>query len=161
MRASACWLMTTVMMKWRVHYPLRAGMIGIAALALPMLMLGIKPATVPLVALAFVAGCGTEVFSIGWSASLQEHIPNHLLSRVSSYDALGSFVAIPLGELLFGPLAGVFPVRDILVWSGVIYIAIVLATLASRSVRDLERAVDDEHADAVGETTPTSPPLSR
>lgn len=139
-------LMTIVMMRWRIRYPLRAGMIGITGLALPILMLGIQPSVLPLVALTFVAGCGSEVFSIGWSTALQEHVPLHLLSRVSSYDALGSFVAIPLGELIFGPLAGWFPIRDIMVVSGVVYVVIVLLTLASRSVRDLEHLPEDKQA---------------
>lgn len=137
-------LMTLVMMRWRTRYPLRAGMIGIAALGLPMLALGIQPSVLPLVVLTFVAGCGTEVFSIGWSVALQEHVPGHLLSRVSSYDALGSFVAIPLGELLFGPLAGLFPIRRIMIVSGVAYVAIVVLTLASKSVRNLEHLADDD-----------------
>ncbi len=134
--------MTVVMLRWRTRYPLRSGMIGVGALALPILMLGLRPVTAPLVVIAFVAGCGTEVFSIGWSTSLQEHVPLHLLSRVSSYDALGSFVAIPIGELFFGPLAGVFPLRDILVGSGIAYVVIVVATLASRSVRDLQHVAE-------------------
>lgn len=136
--------MTLVLLHWRIRRPLFAGMIGVGALALPMLLLGLHPATLPLAALALLGGVGTEVFGIGWSTALQEHIPNNLLSRVSSYDALGSFVAIPLGELLFGPLGGVFPVRDILVVSGAAYLVIVAATLGSRSVRDLQH---HEHAD--------------
>jgi MFS family permease len=138
-------LMTLVLMQHRIRRPLFAGMIGIGALVLPLLVLGIHPETVTLVVATFIGGAGTEVFSIGWSTALQEHIPNRLLSRVSSYDALGSFVAIPLGELLFGPLAGVFSIRRILVVSGVSYAVIVALTLVSSSVRNLEH-VDDATA---------------
>ena len=63
-----------------------------------------------------------------------------MLSRAYSYDALGSFVAIPVGQLTFGPLAAAFGTRDVLVVAGVLYAAIALATLLSRSVRRLERA---------------------
>lgn len=136
-------LMTAILMRWRIKYPLRAGMIGIATLVPPLLLLGIHPSLLPLVGLTFVAGCGTEVFSIGWSVALQEHIPNNLLSRVSSYDALGSFIAIPLGELLFGPMAGIWPIKRILLVSGLVYLAIVLVTLLSRSVRNLESVPHD------------------
>jgi MFS family permease len=72
--------------------------------ALPMLVLGIDPEVVPLVLLSFAAGAGMEVFGIGWSTALQQQVPEEVLSRVFSYDALGSFVTIPVGQLLAGPL---------------------------------------------------------
>ncbi|MBA3310576.1 MAG: MFS transporter [Nocardioidaceae bacterium] len=146
--ATGLLLMTLVMMRWRLRYPIRAGMLGVTALGAPILVLGIDPAIAPLLILAFVAGCGTEVFGIGWQTALHEHIPGGLQSRVASYDALGSFVAIPIGTLAFGPLAAVFGSQDVLVVSGVVYIAIALLTLLSRSVRDLGRTPDPEPASA-------------
>ena len=83
-----------------VRYPLRVGMIAIAAIAVPIIMLGLSPSTWPLVFAMFVAGSGTELFGVGWATAMQEHIPEAILSRVSSYDALGSFVAMPLGSTL-------------------------------------------------------------
>jgi MFS family permease len=61
------------------------------------------------------------------------------MSRVFSYDALGSFVAIPVGQLLAGPAAELLGVRAVIVGGGVLYALIGLSTLLSRSVRDLER----------------------
>jgi MFS family permease len=105
-----------------------------------MVVLGVDPAIMPLIVSMFIAGAGTEIFSIGWMTAYHEHVPNELLSRVSSYDALGSFIAIPLGQLAYGPLAAVFDARDVLVVSAVVYVAIALATLLSSSVRNLGRA---------------------
>ena len=132
-------LMTLAMLKLRFRYPLRAGMLGVTLLGGPMLLLGARPVLLPLVAVAFLAGCGVEVFSIGWQTALHEHIPNEVLSRVSSYDALGSFVAIPLGQLTFGPLSRVFDTSDLVVVSAIVFFVVALATLASASVRNLER----------------------
>jgi hypothetical protein len=136
--------MTLVMMRWQPRYPVRAGMLGISTLVLPILVLGLEPKTLPLVALMFVAGAGTEVFSIGWQTAYQEHVPNEILARVSSYDALGSFVAIPIGQLAYGPLAEMFGVQDVLVVSSVVYVLIALSTLLSKSVRNLARVGSDE-----------------
>jgi MFS family permease len=133
-------VMTVVLLNWRLTYPVRAGMIGSSLFALPILMLGLDTQVLPLVLVAFVAGCGMEVFSIGWQTAYHEHIPNELLSRVTSYDALGSFVAIPVGMLSFGPLADAFGVRDVMVTAGVAYAVISLLALLSRDVRDLQRA---------------------
>jgi MFS family permease len=141
--AAGLLLMTLVMMRWRLQHPLRAGMLGMCALAPPMLLLGLGPEVTPLLALAFLAGCGVEIFSIGWQTAYHEHVPNEVLSRVASYDALGSFIAIPIGQLTFGPLAEAFGTRDVLVVSTVAYVAIALSTLLSRSVRHLGRAEPD------------------
>ena len=89
---------------------------------------------------AFVAGAGMEVFGIGWSVTLQENIDGSLLSRAASYDALGSFVAIPLGQVLFGPLGEAFGARPVIVAGAVVYGLTVLLVLSSRSVRDMRRA---------------------
>ncbi len=132
-------VMTLLLLRVQLRYPLRAGMIGVAALALPIAMLGISPALLPLVAASFVSGAGTEVFNIGWQTALQEHIPPEVLSRVASYDSLGSFVAIPLGQLLAGPAAAAFGTTTVVVASGVLYLVVAAATLLSRSVRQLGR----------------------
>ena len=52
-----------------------------------------------------------ELFGIGWDLSMQQHVPPHLLSRVYAYDALGSLVAIPIGQMLAGPLAAAVGVQ--------------------------------------------------
>jgi MFS family permease len=102
-------------------------------------MLGVYPHVGALLVCTFVAGAGTEVFAMGWSLAMQEHVPESMLSRAYSYDALGSFVAIPLGQLAFGPLGAAFGYRDVLVVSGGAYAVVSLATLSSRSVRELRR----------------------
>jgi MFS family permease len=129
-----------VLMKVPMRRPLRAGMIGIAALGLPMLALGIEPVLAAGLVGAFIGGLGTEVFSLAWNLAMQEHVPDEMLSRAYSYDALGSFVAIPLGQLAFGPLGHVFGIQDVMLVSGVAYLVICALTLLSRSVRDLPRA---------------------
>ena len=143
-------VMTVVLMQWRLTYPVRAGMIGASLFAFPIVMLGYDAHVVPLVLAAFVAGAGMEVFSIGWQTAYHEHIPNEYLSRVTSYDALGSFVAIPVGALAFGPLADAFGIRDVVITSGVAFGAISLLALLSRSVRDLPRAAPESEEESSG-----------
>ena len=142
-------LMTLVMLRLRITRPLRAGIIAISVLAVPMLLLGLAPALLPVAIGFFVAGAAVEVFSVGWSTALHEHIPLAVLSRVSSYDALGSFVAIPIGTFLYGWLASHADVEDLLVVSAVVYAVTSLAALLSRSVRDLGRSVEEPHSDDV------------
>jgi MFS family permease len=128
-----------VLMRVRIRYPLRAGMLGCLVFAAPLLLLGLEPVLVPLVVGMFLAGAGLEVFGLGWSLAMQEKIPEEMLSRAYSYDALGSLVAVPVGQLTFGPLAAWLGTRPVLVGAAAAYAMICLLTLASRSVRDLER----------------------
>ncbi len=130
-------LMTLVLLRVRLRYPLRAGLLGCALCAPPMLLIGIAPVAVPLVGLSLAAGAGVQIFSIGWQTSLQEHVPVHVLSRVASYDALGSFVAIPVGQLSAGPLAHAFGREEVVVGAAVLYAAVTLGALAVPSVRRL------------------------
>jgi MFS family permease len=128
-----------VLLRRALRRPLLSGMLGIATLSIPIVALGLAPHLALLMGCAFVAGAGTEVFSMGWTLAMQEHVPPEMLSRAYSYDALGSFVAIPLGELAFGPLGSAFGYTDVLVVSGILYLLVCLLTLSSRSVRDLRR----------------------
>jgi MFS family permease len=132
-------LMTVVMLRVPMGRPLRLGMVGCAVMGLPILLLGVEPQLAFLLVAAFLAGAGIELFSMGWNLAMQENIPEEQLSRAYSYDALGSFVAMPLGQFAYGPLGDRFGYAEVLTVSGVLYVLVSLATLTSRSVRDLQR----------------------
>jgi len=133
-------LMTVVMLRLRLRHPLRAGMLACTVFALPLLMLG-STTHVPLIALgAFLSGMGMEVFGMGWNLAMQENIEERMLSRAYSYDALGSFVAMPVGQVAAGPLADAFGYHRVIVTSAFAYAVLALGTLLSRSVWSMERA---------------------
>ncbi|MGH3302750.1 MAG: MFS transporter [Streptosporangiaceae bacterium] len=76
------------------------GSIAITPLALAMLW------PVPVIcATAFALGLLMEIMMVQWTVALARNIPPGKLARVSSYDALGSVMAMPVGALLAGPLA--------------------------------------------------------
>ncbi len=54
---------------------------------------------------AFAGGLGIEIFGVLWDATIQGQIPEHAVSRVSSYDQLASFIFVPFGMAAVGPLA--------------------------------------------------------
>ena len=51
---------------------------------------------------------------MGWNLAMQENIEDSMLSRAYSYDALGSFVAMPVGQLAYGPLGAAFGYEEVL-----------------------------------------------
>ncbi|KJL26266.1 Enterobactin exporter EntS [Microbacterium oxydans] len=127
-------LMTLLLMWFPLRRPLRYGMIGMAAFAIPVTILGIHPAVVLLAMAAFIAGAGAEVFSTGWNLAMMENIPGEKLSRVSSYDMLGSFVVMPIGTLVYGWLITHADPATVLITSGAVYAGVALITLTVPSV---------------------------
>ncbi|GAB3630856.1 MFS transporter [Microbacterium shaanxiense] len=140
-------LMTLVLMWFPLKRPLRLGMIGMAFFAIPLTMLGLHPAVALLAIAALLAGAGLEVFSTGWNVAMMETIPGDKLSRVSSYDMLGSFVVMPIGTLVYGWMITHADVRIVLVASAVLYAGCALVTLAVPSVWRMGRAADRDAAE--------------
>ncbi|GAA3809681.1 MFS transporter [Nocardioides panacisoli] len=129
-----------VLLRLPLRRPLLLGMLGCAVYSIQMIALGTTTELAVLMAAAFVAGAGIEIFGLGWDLAMQEHVPPDMLSRVYSYDMLGSFVAIPAGQLLFGPLGGSFGLQRMILLAGIAYAAVSLLTLLSGSVRGMTRA---------------------
>jgi MFS family permease len=84
-----------------------------------------------------VAGVQNGVFMVVWETSLARHIPPAALSRVSSYDWMGSLALLPVGFVTAGPLASVFGARTVLGVGGAIGVIATVLTLIPRSTREL------------------------
>lgn len=132
-------VMTLVMLRVHPARPLLAAQVGAAFIAVPMIMLGLAPSVVPMVIAFFVGGLALEIFGVTWNTALHEHIPVEVLSRVSSYDMLGSFVAMPIGTFVYGWLATRYELGTLALVSGIGYVLVALAALLSPSVRHLRR----------------------
>jgi MFS family permease len=108
---------------------------------LPPFFLLAVPAPVWLAAASMlVNGIAVDVFEVLWMTALQEYIPGDKLSRVTSYDALGSFVLGPLGLLLVGPVAAAVGVEGTLIGAGLLVALGNVFALSTRSVRALPAA---------------------
>jgi MFS family permease len=128
-----------VLLRVRFRRPLFIGMLGVLAWSPLMLVLAAEPGVLLLILASFVAGVAIELFGIGWDLSMQQHVPPHLLSRVYAYDALGSLVAIPVGQVLAGPTADAIGIREAVVLCAVVIMIVGAAATAVPAVRRLER----------------------
>ena len=98
------------------------------------------PLALPLVVgAAFVAGFGSETFGILWDTTIQQEIPLEKLSRVTSYDALGSYVLIPVGLSAAGLIASEIGTRSTFFGAAATITAATALVLLIRDVRTLER----------------------
>ena len=135
-------VMTLLLMWFPLRRPLRYGMIGMAVFAVPLTVLGVHPAVVLLAMAAFIAGAGAEVFATGWNLAMMENVPGEKLSRVASYDMLGSFVVMPIGTLVYGWLITRADASTVLVTSAAVYAAVALITLLVPSVWRMGRPAE-------------------
>jgi MFS family permease len=129
-----------VMLKFRPRRMLFVATLAVFPTALMLFALAV-PFAVPLIAAAslLAGGCMT-VFGVNWSTTMQQEIPPEKLSRLSSYDALGSFALSPVGAVVAGPLADVFGPGPVLAAGGVGVIVLTAAVLFVPEVRHLTRA---------------------
>jgi MFS family permease len=112
---------------------------------------------VSVLVLAFAAGLGIETFGVLWDTTMQQEIPQDRLSRVYSYDALGSFALVPVGLAVAGPVAEAIGTRTTLIAAGVLSLGATLAVLFVPEVRELRRRrpIELREPDAALEVAPT------
>jgi len=111
---------------------LTGGAIAISPLSLAMVL------PLPAVCLAsFGLGVFIEMMMVQWTVTMARNIPPDKLARVSSYDVLGSVMAMPLGALIAGPLGTAIGIsRAQYAAAAVIIIASALA-LIPRDIRTI------------------------
>ena len=129
----------TVMLRWQPRRILRTATFGVFPLALPLIALAWPAPLAVVIASAFLAGVGIEVFGVLWDTAMQQEIPGERLSRLSAYDALGSFILMPVGLAAMGPVASVIGNRTAFLGSAAVVVIATALVLASRDVRSLER----------------------
>jgi MFS family permease len=104
------------------------------AFGLPLGFLAAGP-SVPVLALgALLCGAGMMLGMSVWESTLQRHIPAESLSRVSSYDWFGSFVFVPLGLVVWGPVAGLIGISAALWLACGLFMAFVVSLLLQPEV---------------------------
>ena len=95
----------TLGLRWNPRYPLRAMFVTSLIGTSPLLVLLAAVAPLPaLLGAAVISGMSISFFNLVWFAVVQRRIPGEELSRVSSWDALGSYAITPIGLAAAGPI---------------------------------------------------------
>jgi MFS family permease len=135
-----------MMLRWKPRRMLRIATYSAFSLAFILIALA-YPAPLPIViAAGFLTGFGIEIFGVLWDTAVMQEIPQEKLSRISSYDALGSWVLMPLGYIAAGPVAAAIGIRATFTGAAVLTIGATALVLLSRDVRTLERTLGAEAA---------------
>ena len=127
---------------------LTGGAMAISPLALALVL----PLAVICV-VAFGLGVLLEVMMVQWTVAMATRIPPGKLARVSSYDALGSMAAMPIGALAAGPLAAAIGVSAAQFAAAAVIVTASALTLVPRDIRTIR-------SDSIAPADPDDVPLS-
>ena len=104
---------------------------------MPTVLLAVPAPLGVIVAAGLFAGVSTMLFNTLFETMLQQHIPRHALSRVSSFDWFGSMALQPVGLALMGPLASAIGVSETLYLAAGLKLLTLGALLCVREVAQL------------------------
>jgi len=132
-------------MKWHPRRDLFIGAMLAGLYALPLFMLSQNASAAWLIAGFFFAGMSLGLFGVIWAHALQTHIPADKLARVYAYDAMGSFISIPFGQLVAGPLAAHFGMSPVLLMSALAVVMVTAAVGRVPAIRQPEKMGTKTH----------------
>ncbi|MEV7121302.1 MFS transporter [Kitasatospora griseola] len=117
--------------------PMAVAAVAMVVASCQALIIGSGAPVVMIALLEACTGVGVSLFFVLWETSLQVHIPEQMLSRVSSYDHLTAEALMPLGLVLAGPLAEGIGVHRALFGMTALALPAGLVLLALPAVRGL------------------------
>jgi hypothetical protein len=124
----------------RFRRPLVATWMLCLPMAAFLALLGAAVSIWVLCAVALLATVGMTSADIIWTTVLQQQVPPHAVSRISSFDWLGSVALNPLGYLLIGPVSAMIGVAPTLYGTALINALAGVAVSFVPSVRALRPA---------------------
>jgi MFS family permease len=131
-------------LRFKPRRPLFAGGLAVSLWALEPALLA-RPFPTSVIAVGAAAGFAGMSFSNAlWFTTLQERIPNRALSRVSSFDWLGSLVFQQVGYIAAGPLAAAIGTSATLLASAAVQASACIGGALTPTVRGLHTR---EHTD--------------
>jgi MFS family permease len=130
-----------IALRIRPKKPLAASCMAAWVFLLQPLGMGLGLPLSVLIVFSLLCGCGLAIHIALWFTVFQQNVPEESLSRVSSYDSFGSFVLLPLGAALAGPVAAVVGVQETLIGAAIVIAitqAIVYAQPSVHAIRARE-----------------------
>ncbi len=145
-----------VALRWHPLKPLMTHYLRLTLfVAAPLLVAAGAPLPL-IVAAAIVGGVGYSISGVLWETVVGENIPERALSRVSSYDWLGSITLRPIGLAIVGPVAVAIGAP---LTMGVSFVAIGLMSVAMLGIRDVRELTRRSTVVSEPVAAPTFPPL--
>ena len=122
-------------LRLRVKRPLVASQLLVIPAGLFVASLAVPFSLVAIAALSFATGVGFALGNTLWMTALLRNVPEHAISRISSFDWFGSVALNPIGYALIGPIAVAIGTSETLAVAAVLNIAVCLSIVLVPAVR--------------------------
>jgi MFS family permease len=131
-------------MRWHPGRPLLVATLAVA-LWIPLAVLLAAGASLALLSpTAALGGAALAVFSALWNTALQDHIPEDQISRVSSYDWIGSMGLLPIGYVVAWGMSATIGAEGGLLAGAVVLLLTTTTWAAVGSIRRLRPAIPQQ-----------------
>lgn len=125
-------------LKIKLKYPLRFLLIISFSISLYMWSMA-KPQSIWFIAFcALLWGITIDLWTTIWSTAMAREVPREALSRVSSFDAMGTMLLRPVGLAIAGPLSVAIGLANTLYFLAIFSGALILGMLALPSMRNMQ-----------------------
>ena len=126
-----------IAIKIKPKYPMRFLMLSSFTITFYIWSLA-KPQSLLMIAFgAFLFGITLDLWGTLWSTALQRKVPRDSLSKVSSFDAMGSMMFRPVGLAIAAPLSTLFGIENFLQILAAITVVAIIVPLLDPQVRNM------------------------
>jgi MFS family permease len=126
-----------IAIKVKPKYPMRFLMLSSFTITFYIASLA-KPQSLAVIAVgAFLFGITLDLWGTLWSTALQRKVPRDSLSRVSSFDAMGSLMFRPIGLAIAAPLSTLLGMETSIYILAVITVFAIVLPLFNSEVRNM------------------------
>ena len=126
-----------IAIKVKPKYPMRFLMLSSFTITFYIASLA-KPQSLAVIAVgAFLFGITLDLWGTLWSTALQRKVPRDSLSRVSSFDAMGSLMFRPIGLAIAAPLSTLLGMETFIYILAVITVFAIVLPLFNSEVRNM------------------------
>jgi predicted MFS family arabinose efflux permease len=125
-------------LKIKLKYPLRFLLLISFSISLYMWSMA-KPQSIWFIAFcALLWGITLDLWITIWSTAMAREVPREALSRVSSFDAMGTMLLRPVGLAIAGPLSMAIGISDTLHFFAIFTAVLIIAMLATPVMRNMQ-----------------------
>jgi hypothetical protein len=124
-------------LRLRLRRPLVVCQLVVLPAGFLLAALGVPLPTPAIAVLGFGVGAGFALGGTLYTTAFQHNIPEHALSRISSYDWFGSVALNPIGYALIGPIAVAIGTPQTLFVAAILNVLVCLSVILVPSVRTI------------------------
>jgi Transmembrane secretion effector len=126
--------------RWAPRFPLRTGLMWMLLWPVAVGSFALGAPLVLVLPLELLGGMAFALFIVWWETALARLVPPHLLSRVTSFDWMGSLALMPIGYVAAGPLGEALGAGPVLAGGAAVCLVALLVAQSPHTTRSLQNS---------------------